>query len=411
MKLLHSLTSYLSGVAQVCTAELRRVFSNSGVLLIFFVAGLGYPLLFNLIYQQENLFDVPIAVVDDSQSAESRRFVHKCDATPEVQVRYHCNSLQEARRLMDGHKINGIIYLPSDYGTNIAQLKQARVCLFCDMSSFLYYKSVFMGANFAMLDEMHHIEFVRYGMTGITGEQAADLVTPVAYDDVKLFVPGGGFTSFLIPALLVLVIHQTLFFGIGMVGGSAREDGTELSVIPMRYRRSRHDVVVVGRVMAYMLIYLGLAAVDLFLIPVLFELPHIGRFSDLVLFFLPFLLATICFAITCSCWTKTRESGLVTMVFFSIILLFLSGFVWPQCSMPAFWRYFGYLFPSTHAIQGYVRINSMGAALHEVSFEYLMLWALTAVYFVTACLSVRYTVHRSMKRNDGAQAIIPSSMR
>lgn len=406
MKLLRNITCYLSGVAEVCTGELRRVFSNSGVLLVFFVAGLGYPLLFNLIYEKENLTDVPVAVVDDSRSVESRRFIRKCDATPEVQVRYHCNSIEEARSLMDQHKINGIIYFPAEYGAKIAQLEQTRICLFCDMSSFLYYKSVFMGANFAMLDEMHQIEFVRYGMTGITGEQAAELVTPVAYDDVKLFVPGGGFTSFLIPALLILVIHQTLFFGIGMVGGSAREDGTEVSVIPDRYRKSRHDVVAVGRLMAYMLIYLVLVAIDLFLIPELFELPHIGRFSDLVVFFLPFLLATICFAITCSCWTKTRESGIVTMVFFSVILLFLSGFAWPQCSMPAVWRYFSYIFPSTHAIQGYVRINSMGATLHEVEFEYLMLWVLTAVYFVTACLSVRYTVRRHEKEYPETEAII-----
>lgn len=395
MKLLHNIACYLSGVSEVCTTELRRVFSNSGVLLIFFVAGLGYPILFNLIYEKENLTDIPVAVVDDSHSIESRRFIHKCDATPEVQIRYHCQSLHEAQQLLNRRKINGIIYFPADYGTHIAQLEPARICLFCDMSSFLYYKSIFMGANFTMLDEMHHVEFVRYGLTGITGEQAAELVTPVAYDDIKLFVPGGGFTSFLIPALLILVIHQTLFFGLGMVGGSAREDGTELTVIPVRYRQSRHDVVVVGRLMAYMLIYLILVAIDLFLIPVMFELPHIGRFSDLVLFLLPFLLVTICFAITCSCWTLTRESGIVTMVFFSIILLFLSGFAWPQCSMPAFWRWFSYIFPSTHAIQGYVRINSMGATLHEVRFEYLMLWGQTLLYFITACLSIRYTVHRN----------------
>lgn len=397
MKLLNSLTSYLSGVAEVCTRELRRVFSNSGVLLIFFVAGLGYPILFNLIYEKENLENIPVAVVDDSKSVESRRFIHKCDATPEVQIRYHCNSIEEARRLMDQRKVNGIIYFPADYGEKLAKLEQTRICLFCDMSSFLYYKSVFMGANFTMLDEMHNIEYVRYGMTGITGVQASDLVTPVAYDDVKLFVPGGGFTSFLIPALLILVIHQTLFFGLGMVGGSAREDGTEVTIIPERYRRRRYDIVVVGRVMAYMLIYLVLVAIDLFLIPVLFELPHIGQFSHLVLFFLPFLLSTICFAITCSCWTKTRESGIVTMVFFSIILLFLSGFAWPQCSMPTFWRLFSYIFPSTHAIQGYVRINSMGATLREVQFEYLMLWGLTAFYFLTACLSIRYTIYRNRK--------------
>lgn len=410
MKLLNNIKQYLTDIAEVCSSELKRVFSNNGVLLVIFVAGLGYPIIFNLIYHKENLEDVPVAVVDLSHSEESQRFIHKADATPEIDVRYHCCSMEEAQHLMEKRLVNGILLFPEDYAEKLARRETARIGVFCDMSSFLYYKSVFMGSNFAMLDEMRHIELQRYGMTGITGEQAHDLVTPVDYDDVQLFVPGGGFTSFLIPALLILVIHQTLFFAIGMVGGTAREEGMELAFIPERLRNRRCGRVVLGRGLAYFLIYIGMVAVDLFLIPVMFNLPHVGRASTLILFFLPFLLATICFSISCSCLVKTRESGIVSAVFFSIILLFLSGFAWPPCSMPDFWRYFSYLFPSTPAIQGFVRINSMGAALQEVRFEYLMLWIQTAFYFLTACASVVYTAKRNERAKGSKASAAPTTV-
>lgn len=398
MKILHNIKQYLEDVVEVCTTELDRIFGNRGVIMIFFVAGIGYPLLFNFIYSKENLDNVPVAVVDDAQCAESQRFVHKLEATPEVEVRYECGSMAEAERLMAQRKVNGIVHFPSDYGERLARLETARIGVFCDMSSFLYYKSVFMGANFAMLDEMKQIEFTRYGLTGITGEQANTLVTPVAYDDVKLFVPGGGFTSFLIPALLILVIQQTLFFGVSMLGGAAREDGLELAAIPRRLRRRHHDRVVVGRSMAYILLYSALIAIDIFLIPRLFNLPHIAHIDQLALFLLPFLLSVCFLSITCSSLFRHRESAIVTLVFSSIILLFLTGFAWPQTSMPDLWRRLSYIFPSTHAVQGFVRMNSMGATLHEVSFEYLMLWVLTAVYFITACLSVGARVHAHARR-------------
>lgn len=406
MKMLHNIQQFLEDLAEVCQAEWGRIFGNTGVLLIFFVAGVGYPLIFNGIYVQENLYDVPVAVVDDARCKESKRFIHKMDATPEIEVRFEAGSMAEAERLMAERKVNGIIHFPSDYGERLAQLETARVGVFCDMSSFLYYKSVFMGANFAMLDEMKQIEFTRYGLTGITGQQANTLVNPVGYDDVKLFVPGGGFTSFLIPALLILVIQQTLFFGVGMLGGAAREEGTQLASIPPRLRRRHHDRVVLGRTMAYIVLYGALVAIDLFLIPRMFNLPHIAQIGQLTLFLLPFLLSVCFLSITCSSLFRHRESGIVTLVFSSIILLFLTGFAWPQSSMPDPWRWLSYLFPSTHAVQGYVRMNSMGATLHEVSFEYLMLWVLTLLYFATACLSVGTGVRRRPRgkpHRSGAQ--------
>jgi ABC-2 type transport system permease protein len=59
--------------------------------------------------------------------------------------------------------------------------------------------------------------------------------------------------------------------------------------------------------------------------------------------------------------------------------------------MPEFWKYFSYIFPSTHGIQGFVRINSMAAHLKQVQFEYQMLWVQSGLYFLLTCLMYRLT--------------------
>ena len=76
-------------------------------------------------------------------------------------------------------------------------------------------------------------------------------------------------------------------------------------------------------------------------------------------------------------------------VFTSVPLLFLSGISWPAAAIPPFSKYFSYIFPSTFGINGYVRINSMGATLNEVAFEYRALWLQAGIYFITACLVYR----------------------
>ena len=89
-------------------------------------------------------------------------------------------------------------------------------------------------------------------------------------------------------------------------------------------------------------------------------------------------------------FVRQKMSGVLCCVFFSVILFFLSGMVWPQSNMPRFWYLFSHIFPSTPGIQGFVRLSTMGATLAEVRHEYLTLWVQVLVYFCTACASLRF---------------------
>ena len=120
-------------------------------------------------------------------------------------------------------------------------------------------------------------------------------------------------------------------------------------------------------------------------------MPQLGRPLDVMMVVLPYVTAITCFAMTLgNIFARERMSMLLCCLFFSVILFFLSGVVWPQSNMPRFWYVFSYLFPSTPGIQGFVRISSMGATLHEVRHELLALWLQAGVYFGTACLSIRF---------------------
>ena len=99
--------------------ELRTIFSDGGFLIIFFFAGLAYPILYNLIYKNGVLEDTPVAVVDNSGCAASRRFIREVDATREVSIAYRCVNMEEAKDLMQKRKVNGIIMFPSDFGEKI----------------------------------------------------------------------------------------------------------------------------------------------------------------------------------------------------------------------------------------------------------------------------------------------------
>ncbi len=376
-------------------SECRAVFKDSGVILIFFVAGIAYPLLYNYVYYNESIHDIPVAVVDLSGSSQSRDFIKKLEATKELEV-VSCMNMDQARRLITDRDVHGIVLIPEDYNIKLAHKEQATLSVYINMACFLVYKNIALAVNHVMLDESKNIQLERYAAGGITGERAEQLITALPYEESTLFNPGSGFTSFFLPALLIIIIHQTLFFGIGMLGGTAREEKRMAKNIT---GENLHGIyrILFGKAAAYFFLYTFLTAYITILIPRIFNLPHLGNPWDIYKIMLPFLLATIFFSMSFAAVIKNRETGMVMFLFFSIILLFLSGFSWPVSNMPSVWKYFSYLFPSTFGVESYLKINSMGASMGQVRFEYTAMWIQAGVYFLIACFSTQYVIRKELR--------------
>ncbi len=381
----------LNDIWEVLTAEIRRVFKDSTVMLIFFIAPLLYPVIFCFMYEKENVTSLPVAVVDQARCDESRRFIHKMDATPEITVEYKCATMTEAERLLKDGNVHAIFFFPKDFSTDLMAKRTAHVAVFADMSSFYYYKAALLGSNAVLIDEMHTIQLDRHAADGLTGQQAQEQVQPVVYEEITAFNPSGGYGSFLLPALVVLVIHQTLFLGICLLCGDARENRHSLMVIPARLRTRCTHRVTIGRALCYLLIYTPICILTLWFIPRIFHLPQLGNLYQIMIFLLPFLLAVIFFGMTVgNIFVRHKISPMLCFAFFSLILFFFTGMVWPQSNMPRFWYLFSQIFPSTPGVQGFIKISSMGASLADVRTEYITLWFQAGFYFITACFSLRF---------------------
>lgn len=370
------MSEYKYKIVKSFVSELQRIFRDPGVMVIFIVATLAYPLIYKALYWNEQICDVPVAVVDLSNSPESRTFLHRWNASPDIRLTHSCTSMAEAEQLLREQKVHGIIYFPHDFARQLADpLGKAHISLYCDMSSFLYMKAIYLSCNQVMLESMRNIQIDRYEQMGMDKEFAWALVQDAPYTETALFTPTGGYGSFLIPAVLVLILHQTLLFGICMLGGTAREENEE----------SYSFSSLIGRAGACFLIYYGLAAILLGFFPRLFDLPHIGSIGDILLLIAPYLLAVIFFSLCVSVFIRNRESGLVLLISTSLIFLFMAGISWPKEMIPSAWRYLSYFIPYTWGAHAFIHINSMGATLAQTSMEYTALWILAGGYMLLAC--------------------------
>ncbi|MGL4518176.1 MAG: ABC transporter permease [Phocaeicola sp.] len=391
---LHKLKKGFSTLLKLALEEGKTIVKDQGILIFMVVVPLLYPLLYTYIYNPETIHQVPVAVVDHNRSSQSRTYLRTIDATPEVSIQSYCANMEEAKELMKEGKVYGIVYIPESFSDDIVRGIQTQVSLYCDLSGMLYYKAILTANTNASLVMNKSIKLTKLGNS--TNRQDEVSSAPIRYQDVSLFNPQNGFATFLIPAVLILIIQQTLLLAIGLGMGTRKEQGAYHAIYPLGNAWSAIGVTIIGKSLPYLLIYTGVASYMLLVVPQLFSLVQVGDVVQLSLFLLPYLLAATFFAITCSIVVRERESCMLLFIFTSVPLLFISGISWPGSAIPMGWKVVSWLFPSTFGIQGFVHINNMGASLSHLLPAYGALWGQTLFYFVTACLTYRYQATKAL---------------
>jgi ABC-2 type transport system permease protein len=396
MSIFHNLKEAIQDCCFIWWDEMKQVVKDEGVLIFFILVPLLYPLLYSWIYNNEVVREVPVVVVDDSHSSLSRQFIRQCDASPDVEILAHAADLDEAKSLLSRQVARGIYYIPSDFDAHINRMEQATISVYCDMSLMLAYKAVFQTAQTVTMQMGAEIQ-TKLGQH-YTAREEQIAARPLQFEEVPIFNPTGGYGSFIIPAVLMLIIQQTLVLGIGLSAGTARERNRYRNLIPISRHYNGMFRIVGGKALCYFMVYAIMTAYLVLVIPRLFNFTVIGHWQDLLLFLLPYLLDCIFFGMVVSCMVRYRENVMLLMVFVTVPLMFLTGAVsWPQSSISGFWQAVSWLFPSTFGVRGYIRINEMGGTLADVLLEYQILWIQALIYFIIACLVYRYQIYLARK--------------
>lgn len=401
MKKANGLLQHINeGIHDMCyiwAEEIKTTWKDEGVLIFFILVPLLYPLAYSWIYTNEVVREVPVAVVDMSHSSLSRQFIRQFDASPDAKVAYHCNNLDDARELIGRQAVSGVLYFPENFQNNINRMEQSHVSIYCDMSFMLYYKAIFQTATAVAGELNSEIQIERAG--NWTDRENQITTKPLDFDEVPIFNTTGGYGNFIIPAVLILIIQQTLLLGIGLSAGTAREKNRFKQLVPVSKHYNGIFRIVLGKSLCYFMIYAVMSAYILLIVPRIFSFTSLLHPGDLIFFMLPYLLSCIFFAMIVSCAVRYRENIILLVVFTSLPFLFVSGVSWPQSAIPEFWKWLSCVVPSTFGIRGFIRMNGMEARLGDVLPEYKALWIQTFIYFLITCLLYRRQIIKSRRKD------------
>lgn len=375
-------------VGRALRNEFKNIFGDIGVLLFYIALPIMYPIIYTLVYNTEVVRDIPIAVVDDCRSTQSRDLVRKADATPAIDVFDYCANMADAKDLMADGKVFGIMHIPADYERDLTNGSTAHVEFFSEMSLLLRYRAFVATMSDLQIEiiseqSAHKIDNL--------GAASFNNGAPMLIQSESNFLgdPEQGFASFVIPGIVILILHQSMLLGISLMGGTENERRKRLGIKPS-FVNAPVSATVIGKALASAFFYFPACIYVLHIIPLIFDLPHYGNPVDYFLFIFPMLLATAFLGQIIANFMKERESAFIVLVFTSVIFLFLSGLTWPRYAMSDLWIAIGNCIPAVWGVEGFIRINSNAASLADVSTAYAALWILAAVYMIIACAITKY---------------------
>ena len=376
--------------------EFRAIATSYSVLLVLVGGVFAYGLLYNYMYAPNVVREVPIAVVDHSHTASSRRYVRLLDATPDVSVACHAQDMVEAKLLMQRAEVYGILYLPRDLEERMQRGERSVFPFYAATDAFLYYEAMERASLEVMeaIDGEYRTQLL--GDLSLGGLAAVATQSSVTVVGTALYNPIEGYGVYLIPSVLMIIIFQTLMMLVAMMSNRKSEHALLASCAPMLVGRTRLAIsLVCGKTITYAMLYAIFAFFLVGLLPLLFDIPHGASWGALAMLLIPYILGTSFLGLALSRWYADAEAPILLIAFFSIGLIFLSGVSYPFELIPWYWKVAHYVIPAAPAVLAYVQLGSMGATLHDVCPQLLALYVQMVVYFALAVC----TYHDKSKTN------------
>jgi ABC-2 type transport system permease protein len=369
------------GVAGAFAAEWRRVLSDRAVLALFILAPVFYAFFYPQPYLGQIVRNVPIAVVDQDGTELSRGLIQAMAAHGNLSIALQATSYREAEDAIFARRAFGVVGIPPDTERNVLKGVQARLPIYADSTYFILFNRTLQGILESV--QAYAADAIERGSRpeGAAVQTAASTRNPVQLVMVPLFNPTASYSSYVVPAAFVLILHQTLLMGSAMLGGAAYEQGGTVA------RRARASgAAILGQGLAHWTIYVPALLLYFVIMPRVYGFSTLGSIWQIAALSFPFILATSFLGQALGLMFRHRETAVLLVLATSLPQFFLVGASWPEEAIPPFLRSAREILPSVSAIDGIVRIGQMGASLFDVRQRWETLWVLTVLYFALAGL-------------------------
>lgn len=321
---------------------------------------------------------VPMVVLDESRSSESRALVNVLVNTRNFDLVGIASSREEIRTQIEKGAAHAALVIPPDYVKNLKRGRGAEAQLIVDAADPLSSTAAINGAGLAAT-----VTSQSFLTPATAGRHAPPLEVRVR----PWYNPDLSSSTFIVPGIIGVILAMMLILITSMAIVRERERGTleQLVVTPIS-----KSSLMLGKITPFIVVGYVQMTVILVLGKLLFDIPIRGSVSLLYALTMAYIVANLALGLLVSTLTKTQVQAMQLSFFLILPNILLSGFMFPREAMPAPAQWVGDVLPATY----FLRILR-GVLLKGIGIEHL--WRETLALCVFAAIMILLSVRRFQK--------------
>jgi len=345
--------------------ELSLLFRYRGILLVLLGAPLFYSLFYPLPYQQAQVDEVTLWVHDADRSQASRHLIDRIDATPQLNVVGVSGGEPELRNALRQGRATAYLQLPASLQADLERGDAVTVSYGASAGNFLVYGTAARALAETIRAESDNWAR-RYLYESVDNAIQADArAEPLQLALTPLFNNNRSYLQYLVPGVYLFLVQQVMMLTVGMHWGAQTEIGRRPEPLS-GFLAQTLIYGLHGQILIMALFKWGLPFQSVW--PALTSL-------DMVIYGVPFVLASIWAGMIVSRFMTRLESPLVWLLPLSVPMLLMTGISWPHFAMADWLKPLTLLVPATLGSEALLGKAFMGA-----DPEVWPLWALAGAF-------------------------------
>ncbi|BDM65836.1 transport permease protein [Shewanella sp. NFH-SH190041] len=322
--------------------------------------------------------NIPIAVVDQSQSAIGRHIIEAIRNTQVVEIRQRNHNVHQAEDAITRGDIRAALILPPDLSRRLALGKPAGQWLI-DGSDTLIAAAIIRLAELPLNSPLApHGQPPALGLS--PQAMSANFTMTLYYNPEQRAAVNT------VPGLIAVILTMTmiLFTSAAIVRERERGNLELLFTTPIRPLE-----LMLGKILPYILVGLIQTGIILGLGHGIFDVPNHGQPAQLLIATLLFIAASLTLGLLISTLARTQLQAMQMTIFVLLPTILLSGFMFPFEAMPPPAQWLAELLPGTHFMRLVRGIVLRGASLGDLAGDALWLLGFTLAGVVLAAARFR----------------------
>ena len=342
--------------------EFRQIFRNKSILPMIFIAPVIQLLVLPLAADFE-IKNINISIVDHDRSSYSQKLISNIRSSGYFKITDYSPTYDKAYTQLEADVSDLILEIPRGFEGNL--IREGSQQLFLAVNAINGVKAGVGSSYLARIINEYNGEIRLEWLP----ESRFSPAPRIAVSTLNWFNPSLNYQSFMVPAILVLLVTMIGLYLCSMNIVKEKEVGTieQINVTPIK----KHYFIL-GKLIPFWVIGMFIFSVGLFLVArLVYGIESAGSIGVLYAYLSLYLTAVLGLGLLISTYSNTQQQAMSLSFFFMMIFILMGGLFTSIDSMPTWARWIAHASPVTYFVEVIRMVIMKGSGFNDLKIQFL----------------------------------------